>query len=84
MTVRTVTQDSTANSGETILVDGAGDIVIHIIPKIDGKYVIKNLTTNKVTLIPTSGSIDFESLYINHTFLKSVTVISNGANLFII
>jgi len=84
MTVRTVTQDSTATSGEIILVDGAGDIVIHIIPKIDGKYVIKNLTTNKVTLIPTFGSIDFESLYINHTLLKSTTIISNGANLFII
>jgi hypothetical protein len=84
MRVRTVTQDSTAVSGEAILVDGTGDVVIHIIPKSDGKYVIKNLTTHKVTMIPTFGTIDYESLYINHTLLKSVTIISNGANLFIV
>ena len=84
MRVRTVTQDSTAVSGEAILVDGTGDIVIHIIPKSDGKYVVKNLTSHKITMIPTFGTIDYESLYINHTLLKSVTIISNGANLFIV
>jgi len=84
MRVRTVTQDSTAVSGEAILVDGTGDIVIHIVPKNDGRYVIKNLTSHKITMIPTFGSIDYESLYINHTLLKSVTIISNGANLFIV
>ena len=84
MRVRTVTQDSTAVSGEAILVDGTGDVVIHIIPKSDGKYVIKNLTNHKITMIPTFGTIDYESLYINHTLLKSVTIISNGANLFIV
>ena len=84
MRVRTVTQDSTAVSGEAILVDGTGDIVIHIIPKSDGEYVVKNLTSHKITMIPTFGTIDYESLYINHTLLKSVTIISNGANLFIV
>jgi len=84
MRVRTVTQDSTAVSGEAILVDGTGDIVIHIIPKSDGKYVIKNLTSHRVTMIPTFGTIDYESLYINHTLLKSTTMISNGANIFIV
>jgi hypothetical protein len=84
MRVRTVTQDSTAVSGEAILVDGTGDIVIHIVPKNDGRYVIKNLTSHKITMIPTFGSIDYESLYINHTLLKSITMISNGANIFIV
>lgn len=84
MTVKSVTQDSTALSGEAIIVDATGDIVLHVVPKIDGKYVIKNATNHRVTIIPTFGSIEFQSLYVIGTYLKSVTMISNGANLFII
>lgn len=84
MTVKSVTQDSTALSGEAIIVDATGDIVLHVVPKIDGKYVIKNASNHRVTIIPTFGAIEFQSLYVIGTYLKSVTMISNGANLFII
>jgi uncharacterized ubiquitin-like protein YukD len=84
MTIKSVTQDSTAVSGEAIIVDSTGDIVLHMIPKIDGKYIVKNASQHKVTIIPTFGSIDFQSLYVIGTYLKSVTIISNGANLFIV
>ena len=84
MKVRMIFNDSTADSGDIILVDSTADISILMMPKVDGKYVIKNLTTKKVTLVPYTGTIDGQSILINHTMFKSVTLASNGANFYII
>jgi len=82
--VRVVSYDSTATAGEAIIVDATSDIVVHVVPKMDGKYVIKNASNYKVTIIPTFGTIDKQSLYILDVPMKSVTILSNGASLFIV
>ena len=84
MTVRMIFSDSTAESGDIIISDSPADVAITMMPKEDGKYVVKNLSTKKVTLLPYTGTIDGQSTLIIDAMFRSVTLASNGANFYII
>jgi len=85
--LRTVTADSTATTGDVILVDTtAGDVNIEMIVAEDSRIIVKKKTTdgNKVNISTSSGTVDGQNLIIIDTPYQSFTFVSDGSNFYII
>jgi len=85
--VRNVYADTTASTGDVILVDTtAGDVTIQLLESTDGKIIIKKKTTdsNKVYITTTPGLIDGQSQIIIDTGYQAYTFVCDGINFFII
>jgi hypothetical protein len=85
--MKTVTADSTAVTGDVILVDTtAGDVNIDLVESEDARIIIKKKTTdgNKVNITTSPGTIDGQNLIVVDTPYQSFTFISDGSNFYII
>jgi len=85
--MRTVTTDSTATTGDVILVDTtAGDVNITMMVAEDSRIIIKKKTTdgNKVNISTSTGTVDGQNLIIIDTPYQSFTFVSDGSNFYII
>ena len=85
--MKTVTTDSTAITGDVILVDTtAGDVNIEMQVGEDSRIIIKKKTTdgNRVNISTSSGTIDGQNLVIIDTPYQSFTFVSDGSNFYII
>jgi len=85
--VRVVTADTTAVSGDILLVDTTnGDVSIEMVEADDSRIIIKKKTTdgNKVNISTSPGTIDGQNLIIIDTPYQSFTFVSDGTNFYII
>jgi hypothetical protein len=85
--VRVVTSDTTAVSGDILLVDTTGgDVNIEMVEADDSRIIIKKKTTdgNKVNISTSPGTIDGQNLIIIDTPYQSFTFVSDGTNFYII
>ncbi len=86
LTVRHVDSDSTAISGDAILVDSTdGTTMVYVVPSPDGRVVVKKISAddNLVIVIPQTGDIDGQSQKSIDTQYESYEVLSDGIDLFI-
>ena len=85
--VKVITTDSTAITGDVLLVDTtAANIFIELIEHVDGKIIVKKKTTdsNKVYVTTSPGTIDGQSQIVIDTAFQSYTFVCDGGNFFII
>jgi hypothetical protein len=85
--VKVITTDSTAITGDVLLVDTtAANIYIELIEHVDGKIIVKKKTTdsNKVYVTTSPGTIDGQSQIVIDTAFQSYTFVCDGGNFFII
>lgn len=83
----TVSSDTTAATGDVLLVDTtAGDVNITMLVAEDSRIIIKKKTTdgNKVNISTSSGTVDGQNLIIIDTPYQSFTFVSDGSNFYII
>jgi len=84
---RFVTSDSTANSGEILLVDAtSGEVTITVIPENHARVTIKKIdaSANKVNITSASGLIEGEAIYSLEEQYNSIKISCDGTDWWIV
>ncbi len=84
---RFVTSDSTANSGEILLVDAtSGEVTITVIPENHARVTIKKIdaSANKVNITSASGLIEGEEIYSLEEQYNSIKISCDGIDWWVV